>query len=57
MILRNLLYFIAIILIIGWALGVFVWQHEGKLIHILAVLAVISLVLAVTRKPEKDPIN
>ena len=54
MILRNLLYFIAILLIIGWVLGFLVWKHEGHTIHILAVLAVISLVLAITRKPTKD---
>ena len=54
MILRNLLYFIAVLLIIGWVLGYIVWKHEGHMVHILAVLAVIALVLAVTRKPGKD---
>ena len=57
MILRNLLFFIAIMLIIGWVLGVFVWPHPGYLIHILAALAVISLILALTRKPGKDVID
>ncbi len=50
MILRNLLFFIAILLIIGWILGVFVWKHEGNVIHILAVLAVVSFILGLTRK-------
>ena len=54
MILRNLLYFTAILLIIGWVLGFIVWQHKGHMVHLLAVLAVISLVLALTRKPTKD---
>jgi len=54
MILRNLLYFIAVLLIIGWVLAFLVWKHEGHMVHILAVLAVISLVLAITRKPTKD---
>lgn len=54
MVLRNLLFFIAILLIIGWVLGVFVWSHEGKVIHIMAVLAFISLVLAFTRKVDHD---
>ncbi len=54
MILRNLLYFIAILLIIGWVLGYIVWKHEGHMVHILALLSVISLVLAITRKPGKD---
>jgi membrane protein DedA with SNARE-associated domain len=57
MILRNLLFFTAILLIIGWVLGFWVWKHEGHTIHILLVLAVISLVLAITRKPGKDPID
>jgi len=47
----------AILLILGWVLGVFVWKHEGKVIHLLAVLAVISFVLALTRKSEKDIAN
>ncbi len=54
MILRNLLYFIAILLIIGWLLGFFVWKHEGNLIHILAVLAVISLITGIIQKPSAD---
>ena len=54
MILRNLLYFISILLIIGWVLGFIVWKHEGHMVHILAALAVISLILALTRKPTKD---
>jgi hypothetical protein len=45
---RSLLYIIAVILIIGWLLGVFYWS-AGGLIHILIVLAVISLLLAIIR--------
>ncbi len=41
---RSILYLIALIMIIGWLLGAFVWT-AGKLIHILLVLAVISLLL------------
>jgi hypothetical protein len=54
MILRNLLYFIAILLFIGWVLGYFAWPHKGNVIHILIVLAVISLILGMTRKVSKD---
>lgn len=54
MILRNLLFFIATILIIGWVLGYFVWPHKGYVIHTLAVLALISLILGLTRKPTRD---
>jgi hypothetical protein len=42
---RSILYVIAVILIIGWLLGFFVYSAAG-LIHILLVLAVISLLLA-----------
>ncbi|SEG48352.1 lmo0937 family membrane protein [Algoriphagus boritolerans] len=41
---NSLLYLIAVILIIGWLLGVFVYS-VGGLIHILLVLAVISIIL------------
>lgn len=39
----NLLYFIAIILVIGWLLGFFVYS-AGHLIHILLVIAVIAVI-------------
>lgn len=45
---RSILYLIAVILIIGWLLGFFVYS-AGGLIHILIVLAVISLLLAIIR--------
>lgn len=45
---RGILYIIAVILVIGWLLGVFVYSATG-LIHILIVLAIISLLLAVIR--------
>lgn len=41
---NSLLYLIAVILIIGWLLGVFIYS-VGGLIHILLVLAVISIIL------------
>lgn len=44
----SLLYVIAIILIIGWALGFFVYS-AGGLIHILLVIAVIAIVLRLIR--------
>ena len=42
----NLLYYIAVILIIGWLIG-FVGFQSGGLIHILLVIAVISIILRV----------
>jgi len=49
MVLRSLLYIIAVILVIGWLLGFFVW-HAGHLIHILLVFGVISLLIGLFRK-------
>ena len=46
---RSLLYLIAIILIIGWILGVFVYSATG-IIHLLIILAIVSLVLGVIRR-------
>jgi hypothetical protein len=40
----NLLYVIAVLLIIGWAIG-FVGYGVGGLIHILLVLAIIAIIL------------
>ncbi len=42
----NLLYVIAVILIIGWLLGAFVYS-AGGLIHILLVLAIIAILFRV----------
>jgi hypothetical protein len=39
---RSLLYLVAVILVIGWALGFFVY-NVGGLIHILLVIAVIAI--------------
>ena len=46
---RSILYLIAIILIIGWLLGVFVYSATG-LIHILIVLAIVALLLGIIRR-------
>jgi hypothetical protein len=40
----NLLYTVAIILVILWALGFFVYS-AGSIIHILLVIAVIAILL------------
>jgi hypothetical protein len=48
-IMSGLLYLIAVILLIGWLLGVFVYS-VGGLIHILIVLAIISLILGIIRR-------
>jgi Family of unknown function (DUF5670) len=45
---RSILYIIAVICIIGWLLGFFVYSATG-LIHILLVLAIIAILIAVIR--------
>jgi hypothetical protein len=42
----NLLYLLAVLLIIFWALGFFVY-NTGGLIHILLVIAVIAVLLRI----------
>lgn len=42
----NLLYIIAVILIIGWAIG-FIGYNAGGIIHVLLVIALISIILRV----------
>ncbi len=46
----SLLYIVAVILIIGWALGVFVYSAAG-LIHLLLVIAIIAIILGLLRRP------
>ena len=45
----NLLYIIAVILIIGWAIGFFGY-HSGGIIHLLLVIAVIMIILKAIRR-------
>jgi hypothetical protein len=42
----NLLYLVAVILIIGWAVGFFAF-HTSGIIHILLVIALIAVILRV----------
>lgn len=45
---NNLLYIIAVILIIGWAIGFFAYS-AGSVIHLLLILALIAILLRVIR--------
>jgi hypothetical protein len=45
---ENLLYIIAVILVIGWLIGVFAYNLTG-VIHILLVLALISVLFNIIR--------
>lgn len=40
----NLLYVIAVILLIAWAIG-FIGYNAGGIIHILLVIAIIAIIL------------
>lgn len=40
----NLLYLIAVVLIIVWALGYFAY-NSGQIIHILLIIAAIAIIL------------
>jgi hypothetical protein len=44
----NLLYVIAVILVIAWAIG-FLGYHAGGIIHILLVIAIVVILLKVIR--------
>ncbi len=45
----NLLYLVAVILIIAWAIG-FLGYHAGGLIHLLLVIAIIAVILNVIKR-------
>jgi predicted ferric reductase len=45
-IMSNLLYLVAVILVIGWAIGVFAYS-AGGLIHVLLVIAIIAILIRI----------
>ncbi|MFN0047575.1 MAG: lmo0937 family membrane protein [Cytophagales bacterium] len=45
---NSILYIIAVVMLIGWIFGFFVYS-VGNLIHILLVLAVISILFSIIR--------
>jgi hypothetical protein len=48
-VMSGLLYLIAVILVIGWVFGFFVFHVGGGLIHLLLVIAIIAVLLRVIR--------
>lgn len=48
---QNLLYMVAVVLVILWALGFFVYS-AGNIIHILLVIAVIAILLRLIKGKE-----
>lgn len=51
---RNILYVIAIVLLIGWVLGAFVYT-TGSVIHLLLVLAIASVLWGALRRRTETP--
>lgn len=49
----NILYTIAVILVIFWAIG-FLGYNAGGLIHILLVIALVAVILRVIRGNSKS---
>ena len=45
-IMRSILYILAVILIIGWAIGLFALKIASGLIHILLVVALIAIIIS-----------
>jgi hypothetical protein len=45
---RSILYIIAVILVIGWAIGVFAYS-AGGIIHVLLVIAIIAILIGIIR--------
>jgi hypothetical protein len=46
---RSLLYLVAVILVIGWLIGFFAYS-VGGIIHVLLILAIVSILLGVIRR-------
>jgi hypothetical protein len=45
----NLLYLVAVILVIIWAIGFFGY-HAGGIIHVLLVIAIVAVLLKAIRR-------
>jgi hypothetical protein len=50
----NLLYIVAVVLIILWAIG-FLGFHMGGIIHLLLVIAVIAILLRIIKGEKVIP--
>lgn len=45
---NNLLFILAVVLIVGWLLGFFVF-HAGGIIHVLLIIALIAILLRIIK--------
>lgn len=50
---RTLFYIIAVLMLLGWALGTFVYA-VGNLIYVLLVLGIVALVLGFARSGSRN---
>lgn len=50
---RNLLYVLAVIIVIAWAIG-FIGYSVGGMIHVLLVIALISILLGIIQGKRKS---
>ncbi|HKG06446.1 MAG TPA: lmo0937 family membrane protein [Pedobacter sp.] len=46
----NLLYLIAVVLVIIWAISFFGGYYTGGIIHTLVVIAIVAIILGVIRR-------
>lgn len=49
---KNLLYVLAVIILIAWAIG-FIGYSAGGIIHVLLVIALISILLGIIQGKNK----
>jgi hypothetical protein len=49
---RGLLYALAVILVIAWAIGFFAYS-AGAMIHLLLIIAIVSVLLTVIRGADR----
>jgi len=49
---RNLLYVLAVIIVIAWAIG-FIGYSVGGIIHVLLVIALITILLGIIQSKNK----
>ncbi|PZR20732.1 MAG: lmo0937 family membrane protein [Flavobacterium psychrophilum] len=52
---RNLLYIIAVVLIVFWALGSFAYHVGSALIHLLLVVAIVMIAINLIR--QRPPLD
>jgi hypothetical protein len=50
---RNLLYVLAIMVVVAWAIG-FIGYNAGGLIHLLLVIALISILLGIIQGKRRN---